>query len=265
MTGFWHTDQTKRIFSTLMWVAIAGLFFIVSVAAVKDHESHVIQDVEYNLVHLTNGNDLITIEEIKDKVFEAYKLDLAGVEIDLLDLKELEEILLREAFIVSADAYIDARSILHLDIQQRTPIVRIMTQDGSNFYLDAEGVRLPLSKHFTARVPVVTGAVSTYRDDFLISNNSLKTAYNVVNAARQDKFLDAWLESVFVRGKDDLWLTGNLGSFKVIFGDDQNIDRKFHKLKAFFKDGLKVTGWKNLESINLKFDMQVVAKSHAQV
>ncbi|NND33637.1 MAG: hypothetical protein HKN76_13700 [Saprospiraceae bacterium] len=257
--------RTKKIFSALWWSSIAMLFCITTISAVALHSKHQIKKVEYHLIHLCDGNDLITVDEIKKKVFAAYNLDFVGVEIDRIDLEGLETILRKEAFIVDADAYLDARNVLHLDIAQRTPILRVIGLNGANYYLDAEGVRLPLSKHFTARVPVVSGAVSDYSEDFFKKNTSLKAAYEVVKEAREDALVAAWLEGIYVQSNQDLWLTGNVGDFKIIFGDDQHLDHKFHKMKCFLKDGLKITGWKNIESINLKYNSQVVVKSPAKV
>lgn len=259
----WNKNRILKIVSILAWVSATVLFLMGASAAREEKGRHTIKEVNYHLIHLTDGNDLITVEEIQRKVLDTYNLDLTGVEIDHLDLEILEEVLRKEPFIVEADAYIDSRDVLHIDIAQRTPILRVMGLDGSNYYLDAEGIRLPLSRHFTARVPVISGRVREFRTDFLESDNSLKAAYNIVKAARKDELLGSWLEGIYVQGEDELWLTGNVGDFKVIFGDDQKLDEKIIKMKSFFKHGLKITGWKNIESINLKYDRQVITKSPA--
>jgi cell division protein FtsQ len=261
----WNKDRSLFVLSAIGWCSVAILFFMGASAAIEDKAHKAITKVDYHLMHLTDGNDLITVDEIKRKILNAYELDLVGVEVDHLDLEGLETILLEEAFIVSADAYVDSREVLHIDIAQRTPILRVMGLDGSNYYLDVQGVRLPLSKHFTARVPIISGAVSEYQLEFLKNKNSLRAAFRIVQAARGDELLDAWLEGIYIAGNEDLWMTGNVGDFKVIFGDDTQVDQKILKLKSFFKNGLKLTGWKNIESINLKYDKQVITKSPTKV
>ena len=144
------------VFSTVMWGSIAILFFGATMSAVKVTSKNQIRKVEYKLIHLTDGNDLITVEEIKKKLMKTYNLDFVGVEIDRIDLGELEALLKKEAFIVDADTYLDSKNELHIEIAQRTPILRVLGLNGSNYYLDAEGVRLPLSDHFAARVPIIS-------------------------------------------------------------------------------------------------------------
>jgi len=249
-----NKNRAIQILSFLAWGGLAGLFFMGSISAVDSQGKREIKEVKYYLEHLSDGNDLITVDEIRDRVFKTYNLDFVGVEIERLDLVGLEEILLKEPFIVDVDAYVDSRDILHLDISQRTPILRVMGLDGSNYYLDANGTKLPLSKHFTARVPVLSGSVSEYQEDFLTTENSLKQAFRIIEASRNDDFVASWLEGLYVNRNHDIWMTGNVGDFKVIFGDDHEIDKKFTKMKKFFKKGLKITGWKNIESIDLKYD-----------
>lgn len=261
----WNKNRIIQVLAALGWCSVAVLFFIGASAAREDISHQGIKKVEYHLKHLTDGNDLITIEEIKDKVIKTYKLDLVGVEVDLLDLEGLEKVLTEEAFIVDADAYIDAREILHIEISQRTPVLRVMGLDGSNYYLDAEGYKLPLSRHFTARVPIVSGGVNEYKSDFLKNKNSLHSAFDIITQAREDEFMSAWLEGIYVHNDGDLWLSGNVGDFKVIFGDDSRLEQKILKLKTFFRDGLKITGWKNIETINLKYDKQIVTRSPSKV
>lgn len=261
----WNKDRSLKILAILGWCSVAILFFMGASAAVESKAHHGIKNVEYHLIHLEDGNDLITVEEIKDKILKTYNLDLVGVEVDLLDLEGLENVLRAEPFIVNADAYIDAKEVLHIDIAQRAPILRVMGLDGSNFYLDNNGFKLPLSRHFTARVPIVSGGVSEYKNDFLENKNSLRSAYHLVKKAREDEFLNAWMEGIYVHRDGDLWLSGNVGDFKVIFGDENNLDRKIGKLKTFFSTGLKITGWRNIETIDLRYEKQVITKAPSKV
>lgn len=258
------TQKVATFFTTIGWVALGVLFLMGFNTALIEQEGETINEVEYHLKHLTDGNDLITVDEIRNKVFEVYDIDLVGVKLDHLDLEELEKYILEEAFIVRSDAYLDSKNVLHIDICQRTPVMRVMSRDGSDFYLDADGVKLPLSKHFTARVPVVTGAVANYTEDFLSTKNNLKSAFDIVMASRSDVFLGPWLESIHVHRNHELWLNGNVGNFKVQFGDGESIPQKITKMRKFFQQGLAVTGWKNIESIRLDINNQVVVKTRSK-
>lgn len=254
----------KKVLVASGWMTIAALMFLAWSSAVTSSESKDVKDVQYHLAHLLDGNDLITVEEIKQKILSAYQVDFRDVQVGNLDLHNLESILIEEAFIVDAQAYIDANQVLHIDITQRTPIMRVMDIQGRNYYLDSEGIRLPLSKHFTARVPVVTGYAAEYGAGLDTVRNNLGAAFRIVCDARADEFMHAWLDGINIHNSDEIVLMGNVGRFKVLFGDDDRSKEKIEKLKTFFKEGLKITGWRDLESINVKYDKQVVTKKHTK-
>ncbi len=250
----------QRLMVGLAWLVLGSTFALVTTASVAEQEHKTVKEVVYRLNHLTDGNDLITIDELKEILLSRYQMDFVGVEVERVDLQDVERVLRGEAFIVDAHAYLDAHEVLHVDVSQRTPILRVMDKKGHNYYLDCEGVRLPLSQHFTARVPVILGAVSDYEKGFSMEDNTLSAAFNVILQSRKDPFVGAWLESIYVQNSTDMLLSGNVGKFKVVFGDDQHIEEKFRKLKVFLTKGVKHTGWNQIESINLKFENQIVTK-----
>lgn len=43
-------------------------------------------------------------------------------------------------------------------IEERKPSIRIISDSGENYYVDNEGNKMPLSKRFTAYIPVATGS-----------------------------------------------------------------------------------------------------------
>ncbi len=248
----------------LLWL-IAGLSSaLLLISAITSQRAKTVGGVEYNLRHLSDGNDLITVQELKERILQTYDFDLVGVEAERLDLSDVERVLKDEAFIVDADAYLDANQNLHIDITQRTPVLRIMDLQGRNFYLDCEGVKLPLSHHFTARVPIASGVLNDYRIHIDSTGGSLGSAFEIAKAARNDDFVNSWLESIHFTSSGEIILNGNVGRFDVIFGGSKNIQEKFEKLKLFFKDGLRVTGWNEIESLDLTYAGQVITKSRAK-
>ena len=255
-----RVEIAKRWMVLMGW-CLSGLALIVgTMASVNVQQAKETVAVNYRLDHLEDGNDLITVDEVKERIFKAYEIDLVGVALDHIDLVDIERLLSEEAFIRKADAYVDSKETLHVDIVQRTPLLRIMDISGNNYYLDTEGVKLPLSKHFTARVPVVSGAVEPYRMGFDTTETRLKEVFEIVKLARQDAFMDAWLESIYVDREGEIVLQGNVGSFEVIFGDASNLQEKVDKMKNFMRNGISLVGWKELESINVKYNRQVITK-----
>lgn len=255
-----NVQKLKQVSVVIAWCLLGLALVFGTMAAIDTQQTKETAAVNYRLDHLEDGNDLITVDEIKERIIKAYDIDLVGVELDRIDLEDIERLLNTEAFIRKADAYVDSRETLHIDIVQRTPLLRVIDISGNNYYLDTEGVRLPLSRHFTARVPVVSGALEPYQMGFDTTETRLRDVFEIARLARQDDFMDAWLESIYVDRDGEIALQGNVGSFEVIVGDAENLQAKMQKMKNFMRQGMPLVGWKELESINVKFDRQVITK-----
>ena len=98
----------------------------------------------------------ITLNTVNKLLIQNFET-VASIPKEALVLKEVEERLLKNQMIHSAEVYITVDGILGAKIKQRTPIARVV--DTHDYYLDTEGEKMPLSSVYTARVPIVTGAV----------------------------------------------------------------------------------------------------------
>jgi cell division protein FtsQ len=76
---------------------------------------------------------------------------------------------------------------------------------------------------------------------------------------QNDPFLMAMIDQVDITASNKFELIPKLGDQVILFGDATNIDKKFNKLKLFYKNVISVKGWKKYSKINLQFDNQIVA------
>lgn len=183
----------------------------------------------------------------------------------------LEKIMLANPFVASARVFSTLDGRLHVEVRQRVPVVRVINTWGESFYIDENGVYMPVSDHYTARVPVSNGYIfnreaegylRTY-DDEKLSDTSLVLArsYQVFKLAtfiRQDPFWNAQIEQIFVNLNGDLELVPRVGDHTIVFGDISRMEEKFEKLYLFYQEGLNNTGWNRYSTINLKYNNQVV-------
>src|SRR5687768_14913435 len=78
-----------------------------------------------------------------------------GKKIGNIYLNEIESKLNMIAEVKEASVYKNLNGVVSIYIEQRTPVVRIMNANGSQFYLDEDGYQMPLSDNYAPRVPVV--------------------------------------------------------------------------------------------------------------
>ena len=100
--------------------------------------------------------------------------------------------------------------------------------------------------------------------DELINNDTLKTRtmlddfYAMARFILADEFWSAHVEQIYVNNYGEIELVPKVGDHKIIFGTSDQMEEKFWKLKTFYKEGLNYTGWENYDTLNLKFENQVV-------
>ena len=66
-----------------------------------------------------------------------------------------------------------------------------------------------------------------------------------------------------VRGPDHRVRRGRLpliGDQKIVLGSARKIEDKLHRLKIFYQQGMPYAGWNLYETINLKYNGQVVCR-----
>ena len=74
----------------------------------------------------------------------------------VIDLYKLEELVLENPYVEKASLFFTIDGTLGSFIEQRQPIARILTSNLS-YYIDSEGVKVPISENYSARVPLVSG------------------------------------------------------------------------------------------------------------
>ena len=154
------------------------------------------------IVHIdkSNGHSFIT----KSQVLRT--LSDIGIKGDgelnkQLDCRRIEEIIKGFSGTKSAEVFFYNNGVLEIDIKQRTPIARVLHENGYlSYYLDEQGKVMALSTNYVARVPVFNGAIkygnqftpnnvisSSSKEDVLLKG--ILTPHNVNNFLRAFNFI----------------------------------------------------------------------------
>ncbi|MCK4408307.1 MAG: hypothetical protein KAV44_11570, partial [Bacteroidales bacterium] len=154
-----------------------------------------------------------------------------------------------------------------IDVVQRKPVVRVITKSNQNFYIDVNGVLMPLNKNHVARVLIASGNIGNsllppaklkLQTDSLDQNQVLFKIYSLAKFINNNKFLNAQIEQIYINKENCIELIPKVGKHLIIFGDIDNMEEKFENLIAFYKNGLSKVGWDKYKKINLKYKNQVV-------
>ncbi|GGE39737.1 cell division protein FtsQ/DivIB [Psychroflexus planctonicus] len=163
-----------------------------------------------------------------------------------LDLKVLESYLEANEMIKNAQVYLTVDGLLGAEIEQRKPILRFL--DGSFHYLDDEGLIMPMSTNYSARVPIAFGFTS----------EDAMELFQLANAIYNDAFLQQQITSIHKNSNGEIYFELRDTDFKVDFGDLQDIDLKLANFKAFFAKAKKDGRLTDYMKVDLQFGKQVV-------
>ncbi|KAF5058501.1 hypothetical protein DSECCO2_345840 [anaerobic digester metagenome] len=189
--------------------------------------------------------------------------------------EEIQELLMRNPYIRSANITIGVNGSVKANIIQRQPLIRVFTETGRQFYIDSEGIIMPVNADFTARVMVANGNIP---DISLKSGNDrnkdvkpeknlhpeLLKVFLTAKAVKQDVFSEALTEQIFINTAGEIELIPKLGNHTILLGDTTLLNDKLNKLKLFYKQGIRNDAWNKYVMINLKFRDQVVCSKSSQ-
>ena len=137
-------------------------------------------------------------------------------------------------------------------------MLKIINRYGESFYLDDEGIVMPLSKKHSAHVLIVSGNISHKLRDTVKNNSIVNKIYTLAKSITEDEFFKAQIEQIYINNKKEIELIPKVGNHIIIFGKIENTKEKLEKLKLFYTKGIKKTGWNNYKTINLKYRNQIV-------
>ena len=237
-------------------VAIASLSF----SEVK-HASLRCTDVLISIEKNPSHSDFINIEDVY-AAMNANRNMLIGKEVSEIDIHKIESTLESNPTILSCETYFTLKGELCVKIKQRTPIVRILSLH-SSYYLDENGVMMPLSERGSSRVLVASGEIFTdYQPGVNVRDSAnlklLQDVFSLAQDIRSDSLFLPMIEQIYVMPKREFVLTTKVGPSKIEFGTIDDKDVKFRHIIAFYKAEKVKENWDQYVSLSLKYKNQIV-------
>ncbi|MEZ5047315.1 MAG: hypothetical protein R2831_10030 [Chitinophagaceae bacterium] len=149
--------RTKNILTKLLFLLAIPLIIGAFVFASKENKKEVCQGV---YIKIQNPQfSFISEKEIKD-FFTAQHIIPNQTLISQIACNDLEKKLNSNNWIRNANVYIDANQVIHADIIQKNPVLRVQNRDssGQGYYLDEYANHILLSPKYAANLPIATAS-----------------------------------------------------------------------------------------------------------
>ncbi len=238
----------RRLYQILGF-SILVLYFPVMLAFVSvDRDGVVCREVRSEISDSVT-NRFITADEIRALTLEKYP-GILGRLTDEINTEDMELFFEKHPAINNCEVYSTLGGVLHVEVEQKEPVLRVFDGAGKSYYLDREGEKMPLSLKHTAHVLVANGHI-----------NKLKKSGDLFDLAQfinSDLFWKSQIEQIYVDTKGEFVLAPRVGDHLIEFGTIENMRVKFRNLKALYQDGWDVREWNMYRKVSLKYNGQIV-------
>lgn len=253
-----HIQQLKTL--GLLTAGLLGILLIIS--AVERKGENRVMDVIVKVHPLPDSSVLIKREDIHILIDRSFGYPMNSIPVREINMERLERVLEEDPFILDAEAYIDAKNQLFIEVEQREPVIRVIDNNGLNYYMDREGVKMKTSPHASPHVLVLTGNIPPHSTDFLEPEKEhlLKDLFYLAQIIREDGFLKPMIEQIHVSNRNELTLVPKMGDQKIFFGRPYDAADKLRRLKIFYREAAPYEGWRKYQSLDLRYEGQVVGK-----
>lgn len=248
----------SAIFTGLAWlISLAGVVVLLGFINVK---KQTVKCTDIKII-IPGADNFIEREEI-DEILKQDQGVLLGRNLERINIHQIEKKLQANPYIGFAKVYVDMDGVLHIEVKQRQPIVRILNENGQDFYIDNDGLKMPISSNFTANVLVATGHISEVfgsRVDTLHTQLA-RDLYKTAQYIKKDTLWDSQIEQVVVDQKNDITLIPRVGNQRIILGNADSLEKKMKNLLLFYKKAMPQVGWDTYKTINIKYTNQIVCE-----
>lgn len=248
----------SAIFTGFVWlISLAGVVVLLSFINVKK-QTVKCTDVK---ILIPGADNFIEREEI-DAILKEDQGVLLGRNLENINIHKIEKKLQSNPYIGFAKVYVDMDGVLHIEVKQRQPILRILNENGQDFYIDNDGLKMPISSNFTANVLVATGHITEVfgsRVDTLHTQLA-RDLYKTAQYIKKDTLWDSQIEQIVVDQKNDIELIPRVGNQRIVLGNADSLEKKMKNLLLFYKKAMPQVGWDTYKTINIKYTNQIVCE-----
>ncbi|MBQ8607007.1 MAG: cell division protein FtsQ [Bacteroidaceae bacterium] len=193
----------------------------------------------------------ITSEEVIS-ILKTNRLYPINKPADSIDSRLIEQTLLKNPYVRRVECYKTPYNSLCIHVEQRLPILRILSSSGQNYYIDHLGDVMPASASSACRLTVATGHIETE-----FAHNEL---YEFACLLRERPFWDKQIQQINITPQGEIELIPRVGNHILFLGHPTDLSEKLNRLEIFYSKVLGQIGWNKYSRISVEFDNQVICK-----
>ncbi|MDL2291715.1 cell division protein FtsQ [Bacteroides sp. OttesenSCG-928-F21] len=233
----------------LLLILLIGAYLLIAITAFNVKPvNQLCQDIELEIKDSVNTG-FVTKKEITS-ILKKHNLYPVGKEMETIQSELLEEKLAAHPLIDKVECYKSPSAKLCIEVSQRIPILRVMSRNGENYYIDNKGAVLPPEAKCVANLVIITGQVE--------KSFAMKELYQFGLFLQRNRFWNGQIEQVNVLPGKEIELVPRVGDHIIFLGKLTNYEGKLDRVKEFYRKGLNKVGWNKYKRINVEFENQII-------
>ena len=166
-----------------------------------------------------------------------------------INTRQLEDEVSKHPFVRKAECYLTAGGKVRIDINQRIPLIRVMSGNGDDYYIDNEGKIMPAGRK-AIHVAIATG--------YIDRKFAQKELYELGTFLNEDPFWRSQVQQIHITPKQEIELVPRAGNHIIFIGKPIELEEKFRKLRTFYHEALNHIGWNKYNRISIEFSNQII-------
>jgi len=260
--------KIQRVLRFILWGALFTGAAVLLGFADYEQNGTICRSLHYTFDY--GEADVLITEADADSLILSVAGKIKGKPLYQINTEKIERVLRMYPYVADVHVYGTLAGDIFVNIYQREPVIRIITESNKNYYIGSKGVLLPFHPDYPVRVVVASGAIPdsifvkperrSKRPpvDSIGSSPLLSDLYKLALYIHRDPFLKAQVEQIYVNHQGDYELIPKLGNHLILLGNTEDLEDKFNRLMVFYKQGLNQIGWNKYNIINIKYKNQVV-------
>lgn len=244
---------------------VLAIYLVLAVTAFnKPDQSRDICTHVYIDVADEQAGGFIDNKEVQRRLKEAGLFPLHK-QMSQVSARSIEERLLQTPFIRTANCTKTIDGSVYIEITQRTPVLRIMADNGDDYFLDDQS-SIMRGRSYTSDLIVATGNISRTLATRQLGPMGMAILEN-------EKWRNL-IEQINVLPDKSIEIVPRVGNHIVCLGqlpdsksDEQRrkliaafVDYKLTRLMKFYRYGLSQAGWNRYSYISVEFDNQIICR-----
>ncbi|MDO4165576.1 MAG: cell division protein FtsQ [Bacteroides sp.] len=240
--------MVKRILLTIVMLIVTAYLVVAITAFNRKPAGQTCRDVEL-VIKDTVYAGFITKKEVVS-ILDKKGINPIGKDMDRILTKTLEQELAKHPLIDEVECYKTPSGKLCVEVSQRIPILRVMSANGENYYIDNKGTVMPPDAKCVAHLAIATGGIE--------KSFAMRDLYRFAVFLQQNPFWNAQVEQIQVLPGRYVELVPRVGDHLIYLGRLDNFESKLSRVKEFYEKGLNKVGWNKYSRISVEFGNQII-------